>query len=179
MTTIILTNTKRFGAVDVTYPDHWSMRMVERDAQLINPAGDLAATFTDPVFCSVVVDMLNGPAVPPSPAPAPELKRVTVEDVTVEDVIDLHDLLEAANEMIDRQSAEIRELRGYLRLITAVALQGTASKNGSSVAPVSVPVAANCDPASVGFPPPAEAGIDLSTDGTDGADGTHEAEVPA
>lgn len=175
MTTIILTNTKRFGAVDVTYPDHWSMRMVERDAQLIDPAGNLAATFTDPVFCSVVVDMLNGPAVPPVPEP----ERVTVEDVTVEDVTDLHDLLEAANEMIDRQSAEIRELRGYLRLITAVALQGTASSNGSSVAPVSVPVAANCDPASVGFPPPAEAGIDLSTDVTDSAEGTHEAEVPA
>lgn len=159
MTTAILTNTNRFGAVDVIYPDHWSMRMVERDAQLINPVGDPAATFTDPVFCSVVVDMLNGPAVPP----APESERVTVEDMT-----DLHDLLEAANEMIDRQNAEIRELRGYLRLITAVALQGTASKNGSSVEQVSVPASANCDPGESAFPPAGSPAIDAN-----------EGEVPA
>lgn len=186
MTPAILTNTNRFGEALIEYQAHWAVVMNEQDAQLINPAGDLAATFVDPAFALEVCNMLNTPV---------EVEKAA-EIAAIEGAADVHELLEAANEVVERQNAEIAALRKrhvrmlrYLNLLVAVALDSqrantTSANDGSSVAPVSVPAAANCDaPVAADAPPIAATGIDLSTDvsldGTDGTDGTHEAEVPA
>lgn len=196
MTTFITTR----SAV-VAYHDHWAVVMHEQDARLINPTGDLAATFTDPAFAQVVADMLNAPAGAPADAPAPTSERESIAadnaaSIAVDNAASAHELLEAANEVVERQNAEIAALRQrhvrmlrYLHLLVAVALDSqrantTSANHGSSVEQASVPVSANCDaPASSDAPPINGAGIDLSTDVsidvTDGADGTHEAEVPA
>lgn len=189
MTTFITTR----NAV-VAYHDHWAVVMHEQDARLINPTGDLAATFTDPAFAQVVADMLNAPTGAPmgapADAPAPMSERESIAaSIAVDNAASAHELLEAANEVVERQNAKIAALRKrhvrmlrYLNLLVAVALDSqranaTSANHGSSVEQASVPVSANCDaPASSDAPPINEAGIDLSTDVTDG---THEAEVPA
>ncbi len=176
---VIVTNTTRFGEAPIEFPAHWAVVMDEQDARLINPAGDLAATFVDPAFALEVCNMLNTPV---------EVEKAA-EIAAIEGAADVHELLEAANEVVERQNAEIAALRKrhvrmlrYLNLLVAVALDSqranaTSANDGSSVEQASVPVSANCDaPASSDAPPINEAGIDLSTDVTDG---THEAEVPA
>jgi len=188
VTPAILTNTNRFGEALIEYPARWVVVMNEQDAQLINPAGDLAATFVDPAFALEVCNMLNTPVEMTVAANSDESEAIA-------NAASAHELLEAANDTIEHQNAEINALRKrhvrmlrYLNLLVAVALdsqRANASANhGSSVEQASVPVSANCDaPASSDAPPINGAGIDLSTDvsldGTDGTDGTHEAEVPA
>lgn len=182
MTPAILTNTNRFGEALIEYPARWVVVMNEQDAQLINPAGDLAATFVDTEFALEVCGLLNAPAEMTVAANGDESEAIA-------NAASAHELLEAANEVVERQNAEIAALRKrhvrmlrYLNLLVAVALDSqranaTSANHGSSVEQASVPVSANCDaPASSDAPPINEAGIDLSTDVTDG---THEAEVPA
>lgn len=175
MTPAILTNTNRFGEALVEFPAHWAVVMNEQDAQLVDPSGNLAATFTDPTFCHAVADLLN--AVVDAPLPV----AFNSERAAIEDAADVHELLAAANEVVERQNAELAAWRvrhtkmiGYLNLLVAVALDGrresvrdaasdgTSANHGSSVEQVSVPASANCDPGESAFPPAGSPAIDAN-----------------